>query len=274
MVPRMLVHGRDKLHALADRCGVEELEDTNGWIVHLWRMDEDDVDAAVSIYAAVLAGGVEVGDPVLALLETAGLDLPALLEDGDATKDDITRSDLTEFVAAASMLALDEADADRMHMPNVPKMSRRKSDSGVDVFDVALDLTANPADDLGPDECLKIASVKHSIQESTGNLRWQLVESLSSRDLSHAYLAAQLRVLNGRLQQGGMARPAASRVYLFMRDFPHSEHVELVAVGVVAPESEAHLLHHVTLLPEVSGARRVFRAVLLPDLPTVHERCP
>lgn len=65
----------------------------------------------------------------------------------------------------------------------------------------------------------------------------------------------------------------AARVYLFMRDFPDSEHVSLIAVGVVSPEAEAKLLHHVTLLPQVTGSK-IFRAVLLPGLPDVHQRCP
>lgn len=173
------------------------------------------------------------------------------------------------------MLALDGADLDRMHMPNVPKMSRRKSDSGIDVFDITLDDLASPGDDLGAGDRLVVVSVKHSVDEaSVGGLRWKLVDSLSGRELTRAYMAAQLRVLHGRLCQEGMTGDVAERVYLFLRDFPDPMLVKMVAVGVVDVAAEDAIRHHVALLSPVSGAEHVFRAVLLPGLDELHTRCP
>ncbi len=206
------------------------------------------------------------------LLERAGIDLPGLLLAEEATVPKITRADLTELTAAASMIAADECDAVRMHMPNVPKMSRKKSDSGVDVFDVSLG--GGDPNDLTPQDHLVLASVKHTVRSNAGNLRWALVNSLTN-ELSHPYLAAQLRVLDGRLQQEGMQKTSAARVYMFLRDFPAADAVDLVAVGVVAPDVEDSLREHIALLPQVNGpGRRKFRMILFPGLKAIHKRCP
>lgn len=267
----MISHGRRELQSLADRCDLEEDDEANGWSVDVWRMDEGDVLAAIAVYDAVLAGGTDTDDPVLALLRSDGYDLDALLTDNGSGKDDITRSDLTEYVAACSMIAGEACDLDRMHMPNIPKMARRKSDSGIDVFDVSL-ATSN-ALELDVGDHLTIGSVKHTIDTSTSGMRYKLAISLSDAELSAPYLMQQLRVLNGRLLQEGQDRGVASRVYLFLRDFPAEDFITLVGVAVTAPDLEADLDHHVKLLPTVSGAKRTFRKVFLPGLRTVQERC-
>src|SRR5262252_347270 len=128
----MLTHGRDELIALAERCVIDHLGEVNGWNVDSWDMENMDVEAAIKVYAAVLTGGAT--DPVIALLATSGLDLTEALNDVAHSRDEITRSDLTELTAAASMIAEPGCNIDYMYMPNVPKMSRRKSDSGVDIF--------------------------------------------------------------------------------------------------------------------------------------------
>ncbi len=267
----MISHGRRELQSLADRCDLEEADDANGWSVDVWRMDDGDVLAAIAAYDAVLAGGTDTDDPVLALLLTDGYDLNSLLTDNGSGKDDITRSDLTEYVAAATMVAADGCDLDRMHMPNIPKMARRKSDSGIDVFDVSL--ATSDAPELTAGDHLTIGSVKHTIDTSTSGMRYKLAASLSDAELSAPYLMQQLRVLNGRLLQEGQDPGVASRVYLFLRDFPAESFVALVGVAVTAPDLEGDLAHHVTLLPAVTGAKRTFRKVFLPGLRTVHERC-
>jgi hypothetical protein len=269
---RVLAHGRTEVLALADRCNAEELDDVNGWSVDLWRMDDDDVASAVAVYEAVLLGGAT--DAVVTLLDDAGLDLSALLLDEDRSKDDITRSDLTELTAAATLIALDACDVDLLQMPNVPKMSRRKSDSGIDIFEVVLD-DDESASEIGEDERLTIASVKHSVNKtSTAGLRWKLADSLSEREITVPYMTGQLRVLNGRLRQEGRSEDSAARVYLFLRDFPALSSIHLIAVGVVSPELEDDLKHHVSLLPDRAASDRTFRIILLPDLENVQDRCP
>ena len=268
----MLVHGRTEIVALAEHCVIVVGDDSNGWHVDAWRMDDDDVAGAVAVYAAVLGGGVT--DPVVALLEEEGLDLEALLIDTKHGKDDITRSDLTELAAAASLVAAPGCDIDRMHMPNVPKMSRRKSDSGVDIFVAILSQDAD-LNELQADEGLTIVSVKHTIDDkSAGGMRWKLADSLSNRELSIPYLASQLRVLNARMRQEGLAIGPAARIYLFLRDFPDHNIVDLFAIGVVDPDLEDDLSHQIELLPEADQSNRTFRMILMPGLRNVHERCP
>jgi hypothetical protein len=105
-------------------------------------------------------------------------------------------------------------------------------------------------------------------------MRWKLAESLSTRELGIPYIAGQLRVLNGRMQQEGSERGSAARVYLFLRDFPQLDAVDLYAVGVIDPDLESDLTHHINLLPAVVQSSKTFRTILLPGLGTVHERCP
>jgi hypothetical protein len=267
----MLAHGRDELIALAEQCVISCLPEVNGWKVDAWDMDDSHVELAIQVYAAVLAGGTT--DPVIALLADSGIDLTEALNDAEHSKDDITRSDLTELTAAASMIAEPGCNVDYIYMPNVPKMSRRKSDSGVDIF-VAVLRKAAGVDDLYNDEFLTVASVKHSIDHSTGGMRWKLADSLSARELSIPYMATQLRVLNARLQQEGFAREEASRVYIFLRDFPQPSNVDLFAIGVVEPDLRDDLAHHITLLPTSPHPGRTFRMIFLPGLTDVHLRCP
>lgn len=267
----MLPHGASELIALSQRCSATAVGDVNGWSVEIWQLDDDDVDASIAVYEAVLAGGAT--DPVVALLAEQGIDLEVLLVDDGASKDDITRADVTELIAAASVVAMDGWSTDEVHLPNVPKMSRRKSESGVDIFGIRLDDV--PADqDLGLDEALVLASVKHTIDDSAGGMRWKLASSLGERELSKVYLTQQLRVLNGHLRREGVTAEAAARVYLFLRDFPATMGVQVAAVGVVVPDLKDDLAHHVTLLPQSPGGRRVFRQVLVPGLPTLAARCP
>jgi hypothetical protein len=265
----MLVHGREAILALASGCQIQRLSDVNGWHVDLWEMDETDVDAAVDAYNALLAGGATPS--VLALLNEAGLDLSRYLVE-DESKEDITRADLTELTAAASLMAAPGCDVDTMQMPNVPKMSRRKSDSGFDVSTVILRDDLAEDVDLQDGERLTIASVKHTVAGSAGSMRWKLVHSLSS-ELTQQYVTTQLRVLNGQLQREGRAKGVASRIYYFTRDFPRPDIVNLFAIGVVDSDLKDDLAHHVGLLPDIGKSERTFRMIALPGLRTVHERC-
>ena len=262
----MIPHGGAELRRLADGCDVLGELDAQGWHIDAWQMEDRDVDAAVAVYDAVLAGGMtaRAADALL----SAGIDVEAILEE-DESRDDITRSDVAEFTAAASLVADPGCTTDTMHMPNVPKMSRRKSDSGIDIFEVILSRTAQD-DELLEDESLTVASVKHTLDTSTSTLRLNLANSLS---LSRVYLYEQLRVINGKLRQEGYSEDAAARLYYFLREFPDADRVALYAVAVVDPGLENDLRHHITLLPEITRDNTTFRMIFMPGLVDVHLRC-
>ena len=120
--------------------------------------------------------------------------------------------------------------------------------------------------DLQGNERLTIASVKHTVGNSAGGMRWKLVDSLSDGELSHVYLAGQLRVLNAQLRTEGQSVQCAARVYLFMRDFPRLGAVNLYAVGVTDPDLTDDLIHHVQRLPVIGKEDRTFRMIFLPGL--------
>ncbi|MET8893547.1 hypothetical protein [Streptomyces albogriseolus] len=265
----MLTHGRDSLLKLAGKCVAVSLDPIMGWTCDSWLLDDDDVDIAVETYRELLSGGAT--DEVAEVLAQAGIDLEALLQAQDEGNDRITRSDITELIAAASVIGADGWLADELHMPNVPKMARKKSDSGIDVLGVRLRHT--PSDSLASDEVLLIVSVKHSVDEkSAQGMRYKLVTSLSD-DITPPYLAAQLRVLNGKLQEQGTAKEVAAKVYFFIR--PTADpNKSLVGVGLVDPDLETSLSDQLQYLPDANGQKRHFRAVLVPGLRTLHERCP
>lgn len=263
----VITHGRAELVVLADGSTVEDQRVVRGWQSSIWRLTDVDCQRAVAAYEAILLGGTD--DSVIDLLVESGIDLESLLlDDGKA---DITRSDVTEVLAAASMLARDGCHVDRMHMANIPKMSRKKSDSGLDVVDILLDPMA-AMDDLSVTERITIASVKHTTGDSSGDLRYALAKSLTD-ELSGPYMAVQLRVVNARLLAEGWDKSVARRVYLFLRGFPDPDVVTLVAVAAVDTELEADMAHHATLLPEDALGNKRFRVITIPDIARLHEKC-
>lgn len=253
--------------ALADGSAVEDQGVVQGWQSSIWRLTDDDCQRAAATYEAIILGGTN--ESVIDLLVESGIDLEAFLV--DEGKADITRSDVTEIIAAASMLASDGCDVDRIHMPNIPKMSRKKSDSGLDVVDILLDPTTE-SDDLSDTERITIASVKHTTDVSSGNLRYALAKSVTD-ELSGPYMAVQLRVVNGRLLTEGWDASVAARVYLFLRQFPTSGAVTLVAVAAVDTKLEADIAHHATLLPEDEIGNKKFRVITIPEIARLHEKC-
>jgi len=263
----VLPHIRVALEALAARCTHESITHSQGWAVDWWELEPSDVDLAVELYPNLLLGGRTVG--VQGLLAAKGIDLDALLFSPKG-KDDITRSDLTEMVAAASIVGRDGWTSEDLHMPNVPKMARKKSDSGIDVMGVLLDSGNEGALESG--EKLILVSVKHSIQTSTEQLRSKLVKSVTD-DLSRPYLACQLRVLSGDLIREGTSAVQASRAYLFLDFVDDPDMVDVLAVGVVNTEAVEDLRKRLGRLPPVDVPTR-FRAVSFPGLSEVAGRCP
>lgn len=263
----MLPHIKVALETLAAKCLQCGVDDHDGWSVDWWELDADSATAAVAVYSDLLRGGST--ESVRGLLIERGIDLDAYLL-GAESRDEITRSDLTELIAAASIVARDGWSPDGLHMPNVPKMARKKSDSGIDVMGVFLD-AANEGFPEG-DERLILVSVKHTVQGDTSQLRSSLLKSVTD-DLSRPYLAAQFRVLSGRLMSEGATDEQAARVYLFLDVVEDGERVDLLAVGVADASVLGDFKQRVERLPRALPAKR-FRGVVVPGLATIASRCP
>lgn len=264
----MLPHGQKELVSLAARSKVSPTVSVNGWTVDTWAMTDSDVAYAVAVYDAVLAGDLTSTDSISSTLAGQGIDLLSLLSPPGSGRELITRADIAEFTAAASLIAHNGCTVDSMQMPNIPKMSRRKSDSGIDVFDVTLDMNGLPQD-LTANERLLLASVKHTLASDTGPLRRDVTNSLTPKELTAAYVTAQLRVLQGRLIQEGVVPNIASRVFLFLNGFPEQQGVEMVGIAVIDPAHHSDLEHGLRLLPAVKGKAR-FRIIAFPNLANVH----
>lgn len=271
----MLPHGIRELGILATQCVVTSLGTTNGWDVDEWNMTAEDVDCAVDVYNAVHVASMTPRDPVIAKLAGMGIDVMNLLAAPNQGMDLVTRSDIAEYAAAASVIAADGFTDRTMQMPNIPKMARRKSDSGIDVFDIKLD-SAQPgtAATLNSAEQLGLASVKHTTTKNASSLRLNIQKSISQEhELSQSYLMAQLRFVHGRLVSEGMAHDRAQRVFLFMDSFPNPAHIGLYGIAVIDPKLRDDLVYQMRNLPAVAGGSK-FRIVTFPDLGNVQHRCP
>jgi hypothetical protein len=269
----MLPHGSSKLNQLAAQCLVTPLVPVNGWEADVWDMTSTHVDLVVDIYQAVLTANPTPADPVVLKLGGQGVDLLKLLSGPEQGLELVTRSDIAEYAVAASVIATDGFAVASMLMPNIPKMARRKSDSGVDVFDVNLDPTA-AGSDLVAGERLGLASVKHTLTTAASTLRLTIAKSVSrDQELTQSYMTAQLRYVEGRLVAEGMAKDKAVRTFLFLDDFPDPAHVGVFGAAVVDPALRADMIAQLTHLPAVTGGHK-FRIVTFPDLANVHKRCP
>lgn len=237
----MLTHGRVELETLAASCRVRTNAHASGREVAVAELDEATLAQLGDVYRAVLMADLE--DEVLDLIEELGVPLRALLTAG--ARDEITRSDATELAAAAALMNVAQWDPGRMHMPNVPKRSRAKSDSGLDIVEVRIHAHGAPADSLTTGDLLRIASVKHSVQASTSDCIAKLRVSLGDRELTPAYLAIQLRALHGGLLSEGYSSDAANRVFLFTQELPAGDYLHLTGVAVIdsaaLPETEVRI---------------------------------
>jgi hypothetical protein len=88
-----------------------------------------------------------------------------VLIDTDGSRDLVTRADLCELAAAASLLAADGWRGDRLMMPNIPKASRRRSESGFDAMSTTL--LPEGAGEVAEGELLLLASVSDRGQAGT-----------------------------------------------------------------------------------------------------------
>lgn len=259
----MITHAREELEHLSTLLTNWVDDPVAGWVVETWDVDEPTRAQAIAAYEAILLGGSSGAAQVLAEFD---VDLTSLLVAPARSADKITRADVIELLAAA-MLIRDGFSADELFLPNIPKMSRKKSDSGLDVTAIRLGAVADGSEDL-----LWIASVKHSINASSAaDVRWKVADSLTRSSLSSAYLSVQFRVLNAKLREQGVAKDDAQRIYYFLRD---DAPVRIIGVAAVASDLADDLAGQVEAITQAEWADAVFRKVGFPRLRQLADDCP
>jgi hypothetical protein len=265
----LLIHGKDEILHLATLCKSVDRQSIEEWHVDECHFSEIHVASLRDAYLAVLKGGVD--SQIVAELRKLGVPIDELLVADDDARDLVTRSDAIEIAAIATLIELDDWPTDTLVAPNIPKMSRKKSDSGIDAIAVTLDPESSRSAPIADHEVLFLCSVKHTLVETTDALRRDLLKSASTSELTAAYLAAQLRVFKGRLESEGMRD--ASRVFLFIADFPNSPNVHIHAVAAVDAEKRAdfrdQLERFLTTAPSESFH---LRTILIASIATLHSR--
>ena len=262
----MLPHAKDEVEELSLHGAINELTDANGWKVQEWHLTSDDVDRTVAAYQALLRGDLD--DELEAMLAEVGINPlgPPISSDQHAK---VARADAIELVAAATVLAIEEVGIDDIWMPNVPKMSAEKSDSGIDVIGIELD--PNASGEPGEGERLVIVSVKHTVEKYASGMRGLLEKSVGE-DLSGPYLYRQLTTLNGRLRQAGVAPEVARRVIYFIRQTLSHPSVRIVCVAASAPVPHCNLPSQPSQLGEATGPDMHFRMLFVPDIDSLHTK--
>ncbi|MFJ2757370.1 hypothetical protein ACIO3S_17335 [Nocardioides sp. NPDC087217] len=260
----MLPHARDEVQALADNCAVVSLESNNGWDVEQWHLTDDDVTRAVAAYQAILS--ISLDDELDALLVELEIDR---LGPPPVTKQHakVARADAIELVAAATVVSVEQTHLDNLYMPNVPKMSEAKSDSGIDVIGVELDPTTTGPIVAG--ERLILVSVKHTIQKHASGMR-DLLEKSVDDDLTLAYLYRQLITVNGRMKEQGLGE-GANRVMHFLGQVG-TPNVRIVCVGAASPTPACNLDDQPSLLSPSNKPDAHFRMLFVPGLETLHDQ--
>ncbi|WP_439662094.1 hypothetical protein ACSHWB_11915 [Lentzea sp. HUAS TT2] len=266
----MIIHAFAEIHTLADACIPNTASDISGWTVDEWHLDDSQVDLLAQAYLAVLRGDID--STVEDELKRLGIPIDELLIADNDSLALVTRSDAIEIAAIAALIKADNWPVDTLYTPNVPKMSRKKSDSGIDAMAASLDPSAGPNTPLSQDEKLYVCSVKHTLQASSSTLRRDLIASVSDVELTPTYLAAQLRVLKGHLDQ--VSIPNSSRIFFFIDQFVQNENVRIHGVAAVSPELLPDLVDQLTRhLPARTVANHAVRAIVIPNLAQLHDRC-
>jgi len=254
----------DYLNSLSSMCIFVDHAAKNGWDVDEWEVSPAALDAVVTTYRQILLIG-ELSEEIQKVLEADGIDLDSLLRDDASAVEKLTRADLTEIAAAASMIAREGAAVETMLMPNVPKGERSTSCPGIDIMAVCLRSREN-VPDLLDGEMFYICSVKHTISDPS-DLRYKLVDSLAQQNLNRAYFASQLRLLHGRLADQGLR---CDRLLLAVTSEGAQRHVKLIAVGALDIRQREAFIRQMNNLPEVPPGKRRFRHLLINDIAALH----
>jgi hypothetical protein len=258
-------HLAEALPPLCQHCDVCSAPEVKGWKIQLWELTLAAHEAITQAYRDVLQPSATEAE-VVAQLALEGVDLSALLLDEDGAVDTITRSDMIELAAAASLVTTDGLRPEFMHLPNVPKGQRSVSVPGIDIVAAQVDL-GDSSPRLRDDEFVVLCSVKHSIVDPA-DLRSKLVASLGPGTLTLPYVASQLRLLEGKLAEAGMN---GSRVYLALATGIPGAHVRLVGVAAVDTSMAADLAMQAEYLPQVTDYH-CFRQLLVREIASLHER--
>jgi hypothetical protein len=259
-------HARDEIMALAEHSNVISLDTRQGWNIQTWTLTDDDVQRVVAAYQALMA--VDLDDELDQLLIDLGVDRlgPPATTDQHAR---VMRADAIELMAAATVIAFDETDIDALHMPNVPKMAGKKSDSGIDVVGIVLD-----PETLGPivaSERLVLVSVKHTVDRYASGVRGDLEKSVTV-EWPALYLYRQLTTLNGNMVRSGMSRETAKRVFYFLRETLNHPQVRVVCVAAAAPPPHCNLPDQPAQLGQTAMPDAHFRMLLVSDVAALHEK--
>jgi hypothetical protein len=259
-----------RLNEAARLAELEQLPTAGGWSADLWTFGPAATAELIAGYLALLEAATD--DKVIATLAAQGVSINHLLHEptvGDRPM--VTRSDLSELAAAATIIGGDGYDPDHLYMSNVPKGSRRRSEVGIDLVYVAL----NPdgPDMLGDDEGVHMTSVKHTLDGPVGALRRQVVESLpESETCTIQYVGTQLRVLEARIAERH-PHINAQRIFLSILGLRHPPYTYRTGVPVVDTKRRREMADEGAHLPPVDTNRHHFRVIALDDLAELHAQC-
>jgi len=257
------------LAALGENCVIAVQDNRNRWRRDHGAISEEGLPLLVAAYTSLLEPGVDAA--VEAALTRSGIDLAALLTAPVGGREDITRSDACELAALSTLHAHDRWPLELLHMPNIPKGSRRQSESGIDIMTASIEVDG-PADLLLETEVVYLASVKHTITERNDRLVGDLVKSVTT-SLTPEYLTCQLRVLD-HVVHSRLPTATRGRVFLVLRDFPRDSHVRISAVAAVDLAQMDNAVAATDELPTVPPDVYQYRVIAIHHLADLHKLCP
>jgi hypothetical protein len=258
-----------ELSSLAEHCSIEKVDSVQGWDAEVWTLSSEAKEILLSVYKKLLVPFDEV---YLEELSEWGVPVEALLFQGGEETDQLnrtTRADMTELAAAASLVARESVALPVLVTANVPKRSRRQSEPGIDVMGIVPDLSVESRP-FADHDTLVLCSVKHTETDDMTDLRGKLENSIDEM-LNIYYLAPQLRVLHGKLNDRGID---AKRVMTLLRkdDLENPERVKVVGVASADVDHRRALERQMQRLANCSPSSRICRNVLITGLATLHEK--
>lgn len=260
MLPRLVPH----LERLGSDMRGAPLGTIRGWIASELVLTEEQIQLACDAYRTCLIPNVP--EEIRAAFAADGESIDQFLLAQDESDDTLTRSDITELVAAALIMKSEGIHGSYVEMPNVPKRSRGSSEHGADYVALRLSAEGSPTE-WGPGDMLFVGSVKHTTV-NPDDMRRKLVSSLGKARMPRRKLRGEMRVLVDQLSRSGID---ARKGFLALLSFPDPKRVTLVAVGVVAPVYRDPFVANLDKLPTHVGGRRVV-AVVIENLDQLHRR--